>query len=341
LVNYYAWFRKVANIIRLNNECEKMDRTCWVISDGRRGIEIQCIALAEALGFKPVVKRLRARLPWRYLPPQFWFKPLKSLASISDSVAPPWPNVLISCGKRCVAIAAEIRRQSEGKCFTINIQNPYIDPKNFDYVIAPIHDRLTAKNVIPTIGSLHGITPEKLTDEAKNFASLTFEKPKPIIGVLVGGNSKHHDFSEKVAYNFAEKLKSTLTQSGGSILMAPSRRTGKKNIKFFKDYFKEMPVYIWSDKDPNPYHGILGLSDYIIVTCDSVNMATEAASTGKPIYIYHFGKEKRKFIDFHASLESQGITRSFRGEKLTPWHYDSFNEIQKVAKLIKRDICEH
>ena len=46
-----------------------------------------------------------------------------------------------------------------------------------------------------------------------------------------------------------------------------------------------MPHYLWDGEGENPYFGLLGLADFLVVTCDSVNMVSEAASTGKPVYV--------------------------------------------------------
>ncbi len=53
--------------------------TCWIMSDGKPGMENQCLGLAEALGLDPVVKRLTIRQPWRSLPPQLWLTPCPHL----------------------------------------------------------------------------------------------------------------------------------------------------------------------------------------------------------------------------------------------------------------------
>ena len=49
---------------------------CWVVSDGKPGMQNQCLGLAEAVGLPVVVKRISVRWPWTWLLPQMWPSPL-------------------------------------------------------------------------------------------------------------------------------------------------------------------------------------------------------------------------------------------------------------------------
>ncbi|MBM3559159.1 MAG: hypothetical protein FJX53_04590, partial [Alphaproteobacteria bacterium] len=58
--------------------------TCWVVTDGKAGMERQCRALAAALGLYPTIKRLVIRPPWRWLPPSLWLSPQAALDTGRD-----------------------------------------------------------------------------------------------------------------------------------------------------------------------------------------------------------------------------------------------------------------
>ena len=83
---------------------------CWIVSDGKAGMENQCLGLAETLGVEPAVKRIQVRKPWRWLPPSLMPAPLSALDSGGDRLAPPWPDLLIASGRLAVAPAIAVRR---------------------------------------------------------------------------------------------------------------------------------------------------------------------------------------------------------------------------------------
>ncbi|HKJ89123.1 MAG TPA: ELM1/GtrOC1 family putative glycosyltransferase, partial [Gammaproteobacteria bacterium] len=145
-------------------------RTCWVLSDGKPGMENQCLGLAEALGVDFRVKRVSPRLPWRRLPPQLWFAPLHAPSRQSDALAPPWPDILIATGRQTVALSMAIRRASAGRTYTVQIQNPGVALRHFDLVVPPRHDNCRGHNVLATRGALHRVTPERLAEAARRFA---------------------------------------------------------------------------------------------------------------------------------------------------------------------------
>ena len=78
---------------------------------------------------------------------------------------------------------------------------------------------------------------------------------------------------------------------GASLLITTSARTKPETLAPLEEalaapYF----LYRWRPNDnDNPYFAFLGLADRIIVTGDSVSMATEACATGKPVYLFDLG----------------------------------------------------
>jgi mitochondrial fission protein ELM1 len=307
--------------------------TSWIISDGKRGIEIQCLALADAMKLNPQIKRIKPSFPWSHLPPPLCFKALCSVKNNPDPITPPWPDILITCGRQAVAISAAIRKSSKGKTFNIHIQDPKLNAKNFDVIVAPFHDHLKASNLIQSLGSIHNINPDFLKQEAGKFEYLTLNLPRPYIGIIIGGISKHHDFNEKVFDKLVQDVIQLEKKYKGSLLITPSRRTPPPYIQKLKEKLTGVNHYLWEGEDPNPYFGMLGLSDYLIVTCDSVNMATEAASSGKPLYIYHFDESPPKFVHFHKMLRDRSISRKFEN-KLEQWNYEPLVEINEIAAKI-------
>ena len=84
----------------------------WVLTEGMAGMVTQAVGLAEAVGFPFQEKTIRLRAPWRWLPPQFWPSGVMGLDSTSDPLAPPWPDLVISCGRKSIGPATDDRNQA-------------------------------------------------------------------------------------------------------------------------------------------------------------------------------------------------------------------------------------
>jgi uncharacterized protein len=306
--------------------------SCWIMTEGLKGLQNQAIGLAQALGFPYVLKELiKPKSFWRLLPHSYW---PASFFSNGHSLAPPWPDLLISCGRCSVAASLAIKKASAGKTFTIHIQHPHIDPKNFDIVIAPLHDRLHGSNVFVTQGAIHHVTTEKLTNAASHFRPLLDYLPRPLIGVLIGGKNRHQKFSSECARDFAAKLSAAAMNTGSGLAITPSRRTGAKIEEILRQSLKKIPAYIWDGQAENPYLGLLALADVIIVTSDSISMISEACFTGKPVYVYELpgcGRRHKQFLD---NLLKKGMIRPFLG-KIEMWEYQPLDETRRAADFVR------
>ncbi len=111
-----------------------------MLTDGKQGMESQCLGLTEALDLVPEILRITPRFPWSILPPQLWFAPLSAPGPNGDSLAPPWPDLLISTGRQTVAPALAIKHRQKDRIVAIQLQNPTAGTARFDLVIAPVHD---------------------------------------------------------------------------------------------------------------------------------------------------------------------------------------------------------
>ena len=327
----------------MSNQDVKNSPSCWVVTDGKAGMETQCLGLAEALGFRDSlnaqVKRISLGKPWRWLPPLAVLKPLSRLTAKGDFLAPPWPDVLIVSGRKAVAPALAVRREAAGKTFTIQIQNPAVDPSRFDVVVAPAHDGLEGDNVLSTLGALGRVTPERLAQEARHFAVRYSHLPHPRIAVLIGGNNRAYRLTAAAMTRFSQTLAALARRDGAGLMVTPSRRTGARNEAVLRAALAEVPAEIWNGEDSNPYFGLLGLADHIVVTADSVNMISEAAGSGKPVYILALEGGSKKFTRFHQTMIERGIARPFDG-KLAEWRYTPLNETARVATLIRERLVK-
>ncbi len=297
-------------------------------------MENQAVGLAEAVGLPTVIKRVSARAPWKNLPAQIWPRPLSLIAAGSDPLEAPWPRLLISCGRRSVPFSMAIRKASNGSCFTIHIQNPKVGLHNFDLVVPPRHDGLRGSNVIATRGALNRVTSVRLAEGARRFAHRFEHLPRPLIAVLLGGASNSYRLTTARTAKIAEQLLELLRTAGAGLVITPSRRTGDRNVAVLREQLTRDDVFIWDGTGANPYFGLLGLADAIVVTEDSANMVSEAATTGKPVYVIELEGGSRRFRNFHDMLLSEGITRPFDG-RLEDWSYPPLDDTDTVAAEVR------
>jgi mitochondrial fission protein ELM1 len=314
--------------------------TCWVMTDGKVGMEVQCIGLAEALGFDPQVKRIQVTKPWRWLPPQLVPNPLAAIGPKGDGLARPWPDVLIASGRQTVAPSMAIRRASGGATFTVQIQNPVVAPAAFDVVIAPRHDRLTGPNVIETLGGLNRITEARLSAAAATFGPAFAHLPRPLVMVALGGNNRAYRFTKAIARRLGADLAQLCRSEGAGLLVTASRRTGPGTLALLRTALTGCAAEIWDGEGENPYLGYLGLADALVVTGDSVNMVSEAATTGKPVYVVELAGGSAKFSRFHQALRETGATRPFAG-RLEDWSYPPLRDTETAAAEVRRRLAAH
>ena len=295
-------------------------RTSWTITDGSAGMQSQVIGLAEALGLINTVKICKRRKPFIWLPAGLHYRALAQLTDDSDQLTPPWPDVLITCGRRSVALALAIKKQSKNQTKTIHIQDPHVSPSKFDVIVCPEHDKLTASNVVKTNAALHRVNNAKLAIGTKELLPRINDFPRPYNSILIGGSSNSFTLTETAVLDLVKQLEAIHTATGGSLLITPSRRTGSANMDLIKNALKSIKyVYIPNLNDYNPYMGMLGVADTIFTTDDSVSMLTEACFTGKPVYVLPWlGHTKSKPKSFAKKLIDQGYARQF-DDKVESW----------------------
>ena len=161
----------------------------------------------------------------------------------------------------------------------------------------------------------------------------------PELSVLLGGDNSRYKFGEAEAHALACQLKA-LAGQGYGLLITGSRRTGEENLNVFREELAGCAAFISDGGGDNPYFGMLAHADAFIVTCDSVNMITEACGTGKPVHVVQLPaqgrrvSERDKFTRFQRGLEESGRIRFFKGE-IEAWAYEPLREMERIASLIQ------
>lgn len=310
----------------------------WIVTDGRAGIEAQALGLAEAIARRAPIslttKRVRLRSPWSWLPAGFVPKPRLATTIGSDPIDPPWPDIFIGCGRASIPFALGVRDWSNKRTFVVQLQDPRINPREFDVVIPPLHDGLEGDNVLPIVGACNRITPERLEQAVSAYKAANLEDlPSPRFAVLIGGKSKRQDISPERARAISDSLAAVQRETGGTLLATVSRRTSPAARMQFRTWLAPHCAVFYEDEGANPYPAILGAAEHIFVTADSVNMATEAAATGKPVHILTVDGQLGKLARFHQSLARRGCARPFKG-KLENWSYPPLLETDRAAAAV-------
>lgn len=309
--------------------------TFWIVTEGHAGTENQCLGVADALGaaagIMPAVKRIGLRQPWALLSPWLGFECAATFTG--DDLAPPWPDLLICSGRKSVAAARYIKRKNPAT-FAVQIQDPRTAYKTFDLIAVPAHDSVRGANVVVTQAAPNRITPQGLAAAREDFAPLLSPLPAPRVAVLIGGSSKSYSISDESLDRLAGQLRA-LANSGFSLMVSASRRTGQARISRLRKILSGPGLYFWNGDGANPYMGFLAWADFIVVTADSVSMISEAATTGKPVYIAAMTGGHARFDLFHNVLLDKGMARRFEG-RLEPYAYTPLNDAEMVAEEIRK-----
>lgn len=315
-------------------------RTAWSLTPGSAGHEVQCRGIIAALGLEPVLKRVSPSAPWS------WFAPWGP-AQPDAAIVPPWPDLVVVSGRQAIPYARMIRRKAGGATFVLALQNPVVAPSTFDLVWVNDHDGVSGPNVISTLTSPNTLSAEGLAQGAAGFAPLWQDLPHPWTGVILGGASGAYRFDEDDARRLGAALARIAAQTGGSLLVTPSRRTGKEPLAAFRAALGNTPAWVWDgETGANPYFGILGAAGNFVVTCDSVNMLGEAAFTGKPIHAWRLEGGSPKFAAFHDGLIEKGAMRWLEPDAnasqkpnstatLAAWTYKPLNATAVIVEAVR------
>jgi len=306
-----------------------------LLTEGYHGMISQVEGLAKALQAEFQHKIVRLNWPWNFIPPKL--TPiseiiLKDKHYINENKS---FDLVISCGRKSVIPSAIIKKKNTN-IFTIHIQDPKVNYKNFDVIIAPEHDELKGENVISSKGSIHYITQSEI-EKAKNYLVNKFHNEN-VVSLILGGPSKYYSFSNEELTQVFRKIKSNFISQGYKALVIPSMRTPKRIIDLAMKEFVKVG-FVVNTVDKQAYLSALALATNIVVTCDSTSMISEAAASGKPIFVAHMKPKKNnyRFKKFFQLFKEMGITKEL-GDKVDNWTYNRLNEADRIATLMSKKL---
>jgi mitochondrial fission protein ELM1 len=305
-----------------------------LLTQGMHGMISQVEGLAKALDIDFTHHTVELNNFWKMVPPK--------VTPISQSVYKKIDHenfdVIISCGRKSVIPSIHLKNNSNKKVFNIHIQDPKVDLKHFDFIVAPEHDSIKGHNVISTKGAIHYLTENEI-NENKDYLNSFIKKDKRIIWTLImGGPTKYYDYSTKNIKEIFTTLSKLSKEHNFQLVIIPSMRTPTNIIQYANDYFGDDHTVIM-DVDKKAYLSALAIAQNIIVTCDSSSMISEAALTGKPIYVASIlpKKNDKRFQKFRNLFRELNIIKNL-GEEIEDWNYEKLDETNRVANIINQKI---
>jgi len=304
-----------------------------LLTQGMHGMISQVEGLAKALDLDFTHHTVELNNFWKLIPPKI--TPISQ--KVFKKIEVKDFDVIISCGRKSVIPSIYLKKNSSKKIINIHIQDPKVDLNNFSYVIAPEHDGLTGKNVYSTKGAMHYLTKEEI-DNHTNYLKDKLQSGKEYFLLILGGPTKHYDYSEGNIINIFNLYNDLITKNNLQGIIIPSMRTPKNTIDLAKNKLGEKNLVI-DTVDKKAYLSALSLAKFIAVTCDSTSMISEAALTGKPIYVADIPTKKndQRIKKFKELFHKLNITKKL-DTKLETWDYEILDETSRVAKEIKKQL---
>ena len=303
-----------------------------LLTEGMHGMISQVEGLAKALDLDFIHEKIELNGFWKLIPPKI--TPVKNFV-FKNKINKKF-NIVISCGRKSVIPSIYLKKKYRNKIMNIHIQDPKVSLENFDFIVAPEHDGLDGKNVLKSKGAIHYLRANELNENI-NYLKPQMNKEK-IVTLIVGGPNKYYDYNLSIIEGIFKKVSKNFINNGYQLIFIPSMRTPKRVIDLAKNYFDNNQVII-TKVDKKAYLSSLKLSDYIVVMCDSTSMISEAAMTGKPIYVAQMNpiKKNDRFKKFFELFKSLNIIKDLENS-LEKWSYDKLNETDKISGYIKQQL---
>ncbi len=310
--------------------------TTWVLTTGEAGMRSQALGLAEAVGLPILEKRVVLRPPFRWLPGGLLPVPLAALDPAGDILAPPWPRLVVGCGRRSIGVALTVKRLSGGGTLAAYVQNPEFARARFDIVAAMPHDRVKGPNVVSVPAALNRVTPERLHEARADWRGRLSANGEPLLGVLIGGDNGSYRLSAAVVSRLIAVLRKAHSKHGMRAMITPSRRTGQAAKAAIQAALAEEPFgTLWDENGENPYFGILALADRLIVTAESISMISEALATGRPVHVLPLEGRGQRHEAFLTRAIIEGLVSPITGDDLD-WSFAGVPPIDPTAEPARR-----
>jgi mitochondrial fission protein ELM1 len=265
--------------------------TVWCLLGRKAGDNTQVLALADELGWGYREKRILAR-PWELLT---HLGLRVTLAGIdrgkSSPLEPPWPDLVITAGRRNEPVARWIQRQSGGRTALVHIGRPWAPLSAWDLIVTtPQYFLPQQSNIHHNTLPLHHMSAGELESAGAELCERVGSLPRPWIAVLLGGDSGRFVFTPEKGARLGALCEELARVSGGALLVTDSPRTPRATGDALQARLGVPHRYHrWGEAGPNPYRGLLCEADAFVVTGESMSMLAEASAMGRPLFIFDMG----------------------------------------------------
>ena len=304
-----------------------------LLTEGMHGMISQVEGLAKALDLDFTHHKVELNNFWKFIPPK--------LTPISNKVYNDFDatnyDIIISCGRKSVVPSIYLKKNSQKKIINIHIQDPKVNLKHFDIIVTPEHDGVTGDNVISSKGAIHYLTEQEISS-SKDYLVGRLDNKKNYLGLIIGGPNKYYNYSNQIIERVLLKVKKISELNKLQVIAIPSIRTPKNIITMTSEILGENHIAI-NEVDKRAYLSTLAISKYLVVTCDSTSMISEAAITGKPVYVEELPAKKNdyRFKKFRDLFTKLNIIKKL-DKNLEDWTYKKLDETNRIAKEIKEKI---
>ena len=307
-----------------------------LLTEGMHGMISQVEGLAKALDLDFIHEKIELNNFWKLLPPKI--TPAQNFV-FKNKIDQDF-NVLISCGRKSVIPSVYLKNKYKDKIINIHIQDPKVSLNNFDFIVVPEHDGLIGKNVLTSKGAIHYLTNDEL-EQNESYLKSRVDNQKKIVTLIIGGPNKYYSYDDKIIDKVFVKIENNFIKKNYQAIIIPSMRTPKNIIEKAQNYFDKNQIVI-PDVDKKAYLSSLKLADHIVVTSDSTSMISEAAITGKPIYVVQMPtiKSNQRFKEFFNLFESLNIIKNLE-TSIESWDYKKLDETNRISSYIKDKINKH
>ena len=307
-----------------------------ILTEGMHGMISQAEGLAKVLDLDFIHEKIELSTFWKLLPPKI--TPVGNFVFKNEFENDF--NIVISCGRKSVIPSIYLKKKLKNKIINIHIQDPKVSLYHFDFIVAPEHDGLMGENVLTTKGAIHYLTIDELVKN-ESYLKSKIDDQKKVVSFIIGGPNKYYNYNEKIINEIFLKIKKNFIDKNYQAIVIPSMRTPINIIQQAQNYFDDKQIVI-PNVDKKAYLSSLKLADHIVVTCDSTSMISEAALTGKPIYIAQMPtvKTNQRFKEFFNLFESLNIVKNL-DSSVENWNYKKLDETSRISSYIKAKINKH
>ncbi len=266
----------------------------WVVVGDKAGDNAQVDAVVEQLPWRVEYRRLLFKKPFKTGKPPFFASLYHVDAAHSDPLTPPWPDFVITIGRRPAMAALWIRRQSGDRTGIVLFGRPKRHPRHFSLIVVSGQFQLPdGANIVRVSLPLMRIDRQRLAREAAHWQPHFEQRAHPLIAVLVGGATRPFVFDADSARELIA-LARGYCGTTGSLYVTTSRRTPAAAVGAIRASLGERDtLFEWrAEATQNPYFGLLAHADGFVVTGDSMSMITEVARLNRPLAIYPLRRSK-------------------------------------------------